>query len=235
MDSDSRAIPDSWPPTPPREPAPVPVFPLPEVFLFPRQELKLHVFEPRYRQMIEDLLDGPGRLVVGTLAEPPLPERDVAMGEAPEDSFGEDPNAAPPPMLSVAGLGEICGHRRTPDGRFFVRLLGLGRVVIREVASERLYRKVTYERLHETPSSETDSERLRKPLLEAIQSRSEQALDLGEEMPTSLLSDILSVQILSVRFRVPQAVMEDIYSESHVTRRALKVLAAHRRYPAPRR
>lgn len=232
MDFDPRAIPDTWPPTPARQWPPVPVFPLPEVFLFPRQELKLHVFEPRYRQMIEDLLDGPGRLVVGTLAEPPLPEKDIAMGEVLDREPETDET---PPMLPVAGLGEVCGHRRTPDGRYFVRVLGMGRVVIREVASDRLYRKVTFEPLEETPSSPADAVRLRKPLLEAIQSRSEQVLELGDEMPTSLLSDILSVQILSVRFRVPQAVMEDIYSETHVTRRALKALAAHRRYPAPRR
>jgi Lon protease-like protein len=34
----------------------LPLFPLPDVVCFPRTELKLHVFEPRYRRMVEDLL-----------------------------------------------------------------------------------------------------------------------------------------------------------------------------------
>ena len=46
-----------------------PLFPLPNVFLFPGCVMPLHVFEPRYRQMVEDLLDGPGQVVMGTLEQ----------------------------------------------------------------------------------------------------------------------------------------------------------------------
>ncbi|HEX5054111.1 MAG TPA: LON peptidase substrate-binding domain-containing protein, partial [Planctomycetota bacterium] len=49
--------------------SPVPIFPLPGAFLFPHQVMPLHVFEPRYREMVEDLLDSPGRLVIGTQLE----------------------------------------------------------------------------------------------------------------------------------------------------------------------
>ena len=63
---------------------PVPMFPLPGVFLFPSQILPLHVFEERYRQLVEDCLDGPGRILVPTV---------VGAGE-------------PPPVLPVAGLGD---------------------------------------------------------------------------------------------------------------------------------
>ena len=45
----------------------VPLFPLPNLWLFPSVVLPLHVFEERYRQMIEDSLDGVGRLVLGTI------------------------------------------------------------------------------------------------------------------------------------------------------------------------
>jgi Lon protease-like protein len=50
-------------------PPTIPVFPLPNVVLFPNVFLPLHIFEPRYRQMIEDLLDGPGQIVMGTVVE----------------------------------------------------------------------------------------------------------------------------------------------------------------------
>jgi Lon protease-like protein len=43
------------------------MFPLPGAFLFPHQVLPLHVFEPRYLQLVEDLLDASGRLVVATI------------------------------------------------------------------------------------------------------------------------------------------------------------------------
>jgi len=65
---------------------PVPMFPLPGAFLFPSQILPLHVFEPRYRQMVEDSLDTAGRIVLATLAE-------RSAGALPEE---------PPPVLPVA-------------------------------------------------------------------------------------------------------------------------------------
>ena len=53
-------IPDAWPPAENSGDAVVvPMFPLPGLFLFPRQLLPLHIHEPRYRRMIEDGLDGP--------------------------------------------------------------------------------------------------------------------------------------------------------------------------------
>ncbi len=45
------------------------MFALPQVWLFPYVILPLHVFEERYRQMIEDNLDGQGRIVLGTVQQ----------------------------------------------------------------------------------------------------------------------------------------------------------------------
>src|SRR5215472_12128973 len=39
-------------------PATIPVFPLPNVVLFPKTYLPLHIFEPRYRQMVDDTVMG---------------------------------------------------------------------------------------------------------------------------------------------------------------------------------
>ena len=49
-------VPDRWPPGPPRTSV-VPLFPLPGAFLYPRTILPLRIFEPRYLQMLEDVLD----------------------------------------------------------------------------------------------------------------------------------------------------------------------------------
>src|SRR4051794_10430992 len=42
----------------------VPLFPLPGAILFPRSQLPLHIFEPRYREMVHDAIDGPGRIAM---------------------------------------------------------------------------------------------------------------------------------------------------------------------------
>jgi Lon protease-like protein len=39
------------------------VFPLPGALLLPRSRLPLHIFEPRYLSMIEDVLKTPERLI----------------------------------------------------------------------------------------------------------------------------------------------------------------------------
>src|SRR6187401_3042403 len=113
-----------------------PLFPLPNILLFPGCVVPLHIFEPRYRQMVGDLLDGPGRMVMGNLISQPDPFERCASAEKA---------AAQPPVYQVAGLGEIVHHEREPDGRFLIWLLGQSRVRIKEVSSERMYRLVDVE------------------------------------------------------------------------------------------
>src|SRR6185503_13371412 len=42
----------------------VPIFPLSGAILFPRSQLPLHIFEPRYREMVRDAIDGAGRIAM---------------------------------------------------------------------------------------------------------------------------------------------------------------------------
>ncbi len=102
----------------------IPIFPLPNVVFFPHTLLPLHVFEPRYRQMLADCLAGERRLAVVLLR---------AGWE--EDYYGR------PPVYSVAGAGEIIQSEMLPDGRSNIVLGGLGRIVIdEEVSSPTPYR-----------------------------------------------------------------------------------------------
>ncbi len=194
----------------------VPMFPLPGVFLFPGQLLPLHVFEPRYRQMVEDLLDGPGRLVMGTILDDP------GGASAGADADAEA-GAARPPVLSVAGLGEIAGHQRLPDGRFLLMLVGLARVQIEEVDSARLYRQVRIAAWPDEPGPAGCEDSLKQPLIEAIQARTGFATDKLEGAPTGQLADVLA-QCLPLT----QKRMAAIFAEPHVAQRAERVLAAHR-------
>ena len=102
----------------------IPIFPLPNVVFFPHTLLPLHIFEPRYRQMLADCLAGERRLAV-VLLQPGW--------EA--DYEGR------PPVHTIAGAGEILRSKRRPDGRSDILLRGLGRIMIQgELPSPKPYR-----------------------------------------------------------------------------------------------
>ena len=116
-------------------PEEMPVFPLPETVLFPGTTLPLLVFEPRYRQMIEDVLRF-GRWIAVSLLKP---------------GFEEDYEGSPE-FHEIAGAGFLIRSNRLPDGRFQVALDGRARVRLAEVPSERLYRMVRAEPDPEDPT-----------------------------------------------------------------------------------
>lgn len=112
-----------WQPSTPlsaEELARLPVFPLPRVVFFPGTALPLHLFEPRYTEMIEDCLDsGCSAMAVALLA----PGWEVRYEGNPE-------------MHEIAGAGRIVAHQRQADGTHDVILHGLDRVRLRELPNE---------------------------------------------------------------------------------------------------
>jgi Lon protease-like protein len=93
------------------------IFPLPNVVLFPGTVLPLHIFEPRYRAMMEAALAS--EPVIGMILL--RPDADAMAGRAP--------------IFSVGCAGRIGEHRRLPDGRFHLLLHGERRFrVARELA-----------------------------------------------------------------------------------------------------
>jgi len=203
-------VPESWPP----EDVPrrvVPLFALPHVWLFPYVILPLHIFEERYRQMIEDSLDSQGRIVLGTI-----------------QAGHEDDLRGTPPVYPFAGLGEIGRHERKADGRFEILLVGLQRVMIREVPSDRLYRKVEIEPVTEVPVPPEHEDELRERLREAIVERAEdpEREKIPREVSASHLADLLVL-----RMPLPPDVVRGLYSEFDSETRARKALEEHARRP----
>jgi Lon protease-like protein len=99
----------------------VPLFPLPAAILFPRSQLPLHIFEPRYREMVRDAIDGAGRIAMIQ------PHR------------LDDDNQAP--LYAVGCLGELVGVEELEDGRFNIVLLGSNRFrLVREAEVDAAYR-----------------------------------------------------------------------------------------------
>ena len=92
----------------------LPIFPLPQVVLFPEAVLPLHVFEPRYRAMLAHCLATHGALAIAQ----------VISGE---DEHGR-PRIAP-----VAGGGIIVEHQALADGRSNIVVLGKARLALEEL------------------------------------------------------------------------------------------------------
>ena len=103
----------------------VPVFPLAGALLFPRAQLPLHIFEPRYRAMIRDVLASDG--LIGMVQ--------------PRD--GEEPAA----LFEVGCIGKISACDELDDGRFNIVLEGLSRFrIAREAEVTTPYRQVDADR-----------------------------------------------------------------------------------------
>ena len=123
----------------------LPIFPLSNVVLFPRVKTPLHLFEPRYRQLARDVLQG---------------ERRIGMVVVRPEHVDEMPGD--PPIYPIGCAGVITESQRLPDGRYNLVLLGEHRVQI--VAEEprsdsRLYRVAQVVRLTES-YPETDRTRV---------------------------------------------------------------------------
>ncbi|MDX2118672.1 MAG: LON peptidase substrate-binding domain-containing protein [Planctomycetota bacterium] len=106
---------------------PMPLFPLDSAVLLPQQVLPLHIFEPRYRQMVEHAIDGSGQIAMA-----------VFEGDAWKQQYHGKPRLRP-----AVCLGQIVQHERLPDGRFNILLQGVCRArILKEMPAEgeRLYR-----------------------------------------------------------------------------------------------
>ena len=102
------------------------IFPLPQITLFPGAVLPLHVFEPRYREMVKAALAGRRFIALARLK--PGFERDYA---------------GRPPVFEVCGVGAIESCSERSDGRFDLTLRGLARARIQEELPEaRAFRQV---------------------------------------------------------------------------------------------
>ncbi len=83
------------------------VFPLPGALLLPRSRLPLHIFEPRYLQMLEDTLKTPQRLI-GMVQPNPFPGSENAVHR-------------------IGCAGRVTQFSETEDGRYMITLTGISR------------------------------------------------------------------------------------------------------------
>jgi uncharacterized protein len=92
----------------------VPVFPLPHVVLFPEARLPLHIFEPRYRAMLEDCLSSADRALI--------------IAQVERGGSGR--------IADIAGIGVVVEHQPLPDGRSNIIVAGRARVRLEDLQLE---------------------------------------------------------------------------------------------------
>jgi|HubBroStandDraft_1064217.scaffolds.fasta_scaffold184850_2 Lon protease-like protein len=171
---------------PAEEPCYAPLFPLPNVVLFPRAILPLHIFEERYKAMTADAMSGDQMIAMALLR--PGWERQYR-----------------PEIEPVVCLGKIVSCEKLPDGKYNFLLQGIRRATVtREIRRERLYRTAEVLRLDESPDMEIDLANDRERLL-AIFSRGvlgqtvigrRFAEMLGGPMGTAEIADLAAFHLL---------------------------------------
>jgi uncharacterized protein len=116
-------------------PPTIPIFPLPNVVLFPNVFLPLHIFEPRYVEMVADALEGDR--IIGMVLLRPGYEADYE---------------GRPPVYPVGCAGLISNAQSHADGRYNIVLRGLGKFQITGEDTSRSYRLAHVQSLMESLS-----------------------------------------------------------------------------------
>jgi Lon protease-like protein len=174
-------------------PARIPVFPLPNVVLFPKTYLPLHIFEPRYRAMVSDAAMS-GQCIGMALLK--------AGWET--DYYGN------PPVFSMGCVGRLANVQPLADGRSNILLQGLERFEIEREWYDKTYREATISltvRGTETSLDPTVRQRLFNILESYLLSRDDMPTcqelfreEVGDEIVVNTLSTYLECTPLEKQF-----------------------------------
>lgn len=115
------------------------LFPLPNLVLFPHVMQPLHIFEPRYRALLEDALASDGLIAMAVLAP------------------GWEANYEGRPKLEPAAcLCRVMNWQKTPEGTYNILLVGVRRIrLLEELPPEKLYREARVELLEDLEVSQS--------------------------------------------------------------------------------
>ena len=173
----------------------LPLFPLPNVVLFPNVFLPLHIFEPRYRAMMADALAG-DRMIGMVLLRPGW-ERDYE---------------GRPPVFAIGCSGVITHAEQLPDGRYNLVLRGLDRFRIVHEDDELSYRRAIVDAAPERPLAAADRQAVHgsRAKLESMLARHIRSADtrVPAAMPDDDLVNALA-QYLDLEPLEKQALLEE--------------------------
>ncbi len=181
----------------------LPLFPLPELVLFPGRRLPLHIFELRYRMLMNTILQGDRRFGILMI--------DPTSGE----------------IAKVGCCAEIIHYQRMPDGRLKVMTLGQQRFRVLDYVRETPYRVGLVEWIEDEPVEENlvplaaEVDRLLRDVVRLSAKLTSQDIDFPENIPDLPLE--LSYWVASTLYGVSleqQALLEMQNTSSRLEREA---------------
>jgi Lon protease-like protein len=179
--------PKAPPPETVQVPDVIPIFPLPRVVLLPSEVLPLHVFEPRYLELVRDAVAS--HRVIGMVEVLPGHEEELPQS---------------PPVRETGCVGFIAAHEEVEDGRFLMWLLGLERFRIeRELDVPTSYRQVQV-RYRPTPESPKRLAGIR-PLRQELRSLLPTLVDLDEasrEQFSNHMAEVSDAQLIALASQI---------------------------------
>ena len=188
---------------------PVPLFPIPNLFLIPGALLPLNVVGSRFRPMVEELLDSNGLLVLGTALD--------------VDIVSEEDGVEPHEVEPIGGLGYLETYEVIDEDRYLILPRGLARVTIEELSGDHPYRQTMYRVLEEAPVPEESREALDRDLRDAIAHRAGPELELPNGLALGQLADLLLMHL-----QLEPNTMNEVYGIAEAEARAERVLAEYR-------
>jgi Lon protease-like protein len=182
-------------------PSEIPLFPLPEVVLFPNVTRPLLIYEARYREMVTDALKG--NKIIGMVLLKPGFEKDYE---------------GRPPIVGVGCAGVIEDYKELPDGRYAILLRGISTFRIVSEDQRKPYRLARIEPIPEQLKDEelgplsTTRERLSR-LLDTV-------LPFGADPPDPGLEDAEYVNVVAQNLRMSESTRQDLLERNNVLARA---------------
>lgn len=186
----------------------VALFPLPNVVLFPRAVLPLHIFEERYKTMTADVLAGDGCFAMALLKS-----------GWEKDYYGR------PAIESVVCVGQILSHEKLPDGKYNFLLQGRKRARVLREHRGKAYRVADLAPIAETHAMEIDLEFERARLAAIFSTTRLAMLPLARQfkelltgpMSTSDVADLAAFNLLE-DIRLKQSLLEEADVRRRITR-----------------
>ncbi|MGD9644775.1 MAG: LON peptidase substrate-binding domain-containing protein [Pirellulales bacterium] len=189
------------------------LFPLPNLVLFPHVLQPLHIFEPRYRLMLEDALAA-DRLIAMALLAPGW-----------EAQYDQRPALHP-----VACLGRVATYHRLADGRYNLLLQGLKRVtLVKELPPTKPFREAEVQVREDVYPLEATSQRprLQRDLMQAFKHalpRLPEGIDQLEHLLRADVSLGMLTDLAAYTLELPLDVKQRLLAEANVDCRARLLL-----------
>ena len=153
------------------------LFPLPNLVLFPGVVQALNLFEPRYRQLMADVLDD-DMLITMALVKPDADNLSMPV----------------PEICDTVCVGKVMTHAQLENGTYNLLLAGISRaVIVDELASDTLYRQATVELLPEVSLLGEEDKSLRTKLIQLFKKTRGTDSQFDDQALDKLISDRIEV------------------------------------------